>query len=698
MTADLEKMLNPASIAIVGASEDPNKIGGRPLKFLQDKGYAGTIYPINPKYTELAGLACYPDIDSLPEAADLAIIALPAKLVVAAVERLGAKGVPAAVVFSSGFGEMGAAGKAEEAKLAQVARAGGVRVCGPNGLGLINAFAAVMATFAQYPYGETPAGPGAFVTQSGAFGTAIMALARNRHTGFGYFVNTGNECDVGFAEVMREILTDDRITVGAGYIEGLGDGTGLVGVAEAALDLKKPIVLTKVGRSAAGARAAASHTGSLAGEDAVFDGIARQYGVIRARNEEHMLDLVEGFANTKLPQGPGVGIITQSGGTGVLMADRAEELGLTVPVLGAATVARLSGVIPAFGATGNPVDITAQFTAEPTILRESVKAVLDDPAVHIAVIWFQLMNQFVPELVAIFRELKAELNKPFIVAWVAGPDDGIAALHELGITVLRGADPAIDAVAGLVAYQNTLAGWSETKSARTAIQLPDLSLDAPGGIVPSMAARDALAAAGVPLVGAELVTTVEAALAAAERLGHPLAMKIESPDLPHKTEAGGVRLGIENATELRAAFEDIMANAERHAPGARIDGIVVQEMAAGTIELVVGLKHDPVFGPVVMAGLGGVFVEVLHDVAFRGCPVTEPEALAMLAELKGAAMLDGVRGAPPVDRQAVGRLIAAASRLGAAMGDRLAELDLNPVLAGPDGAVAVDWLMVLEEI
>ncbi len=323
MTAGLEKMLNPASIAIVGASADSNQLGGRPLKFLREKGYAGRIYPINPKHSQIGGLACYRDISALPEAADLAIVALPAKLVVEAVEQLGAKGVPAAVVFSSGFGEMGEAGKAEEARLAEVARAGGVRICGPNGLGLINAFAGVMATFTQYGYGETPAGPVGFVTQSGAFGTAISALARNRDTGFGYFVNTGNECDVGFAEVMSQVLTDERIRVGAGYIEGLGDGAGLVAAAEAALDLAKPIVLTKVGRSEAGARAAASHTGSLAGEDAVFDGVVRQYGVIRARNEEHMLDMVEAFANTRLPLGPGVGIITQSGGAGVLMAYRA---------------------------------------------------------------------------------------------------------------------------------------------------------------------------------------------------------------------------------------------------------------------------------------------------------------------------------------------------------------------------------------
>ncbi len=700
MPHSLKKMLSPAAIAIIGATEDFNRLNGRPLKFLLEKGFEGRIYPVNPKYETVAGLSCYPDIGAVPGPVDLAVVALPARLVPGTIEELGRAGVPAAVVFSSGFAETGEEGRVLERRLREAARAGGVRVCGPNTLGLINAFDKVFATFTQYAYGETPAGPAGFVTQSGAFGTAISALARQRGTGFGYFVNTGNECDVQFAEAMREVLADSRIRVGAGYIEGVADGEGLVATAEAALELGKPIVLTKVGRSDAGARAAASHTGSLAGEDAVFDGVVRQFGLLRARNEEHMLDLVETFAHAPLPNGCGVGIITQSGGAGVLMADRAEELGLEVPVLGAETEARLRKVLPPFGAAQNPVDLTAQFIAEPAILRESVKIMLEDPAIDIAVIWFQLMTQFVDELVGIFRELKRTVRKPMVAVWVAGPEDGIRALRKLGMPVLRGAEPAIDAVAGLVRYARARAAWPETAAARRAIVLPSpsaLGLPAGGGIVASIDAARALDTTGVAVVRARLAESVDAAVEAAEELGYPLAMKIESPDIPHKTEAGGVKLGLRNAEEVRTAFDEIIAHARAVRPQARIHGILMQEMASGTVELVVGLKRDPVFGPVVMAGLGGVFVEVLGDVVFRRAPVTENEALAMLAELRGAALLDGVRGAPPVDKAAVARLIAAASRFGAAAGDRLGELDLNPVLAGPDGAVAVDWLMVLEE-
>ncbi len=692
MTTALEKLLRPRSIAILGASADFNKIGGRPLKFLIEKGFPGRILPVNPRYETIGDLPCYPDIGAVPGPVDLAVVALAADLVIETVEALGAAGVPAAVVFSSGFGEMGPEGRVREATLLDTARKAGVRILGPNGLGHINAFDRVYGTFTQYAYGETPAGPAAFVTQSGAFGTAISALARSRGVGFGYFVNTGNECDLGFSEIMEAVLADDRVRVGAGYIEGLAEGTGLIQAAERARSLGKPIVLTKVGRTASGARAAASHTGSLAGEDAVFDGVVRQYGLLRARNEEHMLDLVEVLALTEPPAGRRVGIVTQSGGAGVLMADRAEELGLEVPQLGPETVSRLRDILPAFGAANNPVDVTAQFITEPEILRESVKALLDDPEIDIAVIWFQLMDQFVDELMEIFKDLKASTTKPIVACWVAGPADGIRRLRTLGYAVLRGAEPAIDAVEGLVRHAE--AGRKITPPPPSSVELPPLPEE--GGIVSGAIAARLLRHCDVPLVETSFASDRAEAEAAAATLGYPVVMKIDSPDLPHKTEIDGVALGLGDATEVGAAYGDIMAAVGRHAPEARIDGVVIQEMLAGPVELVLGLKRDPIFGPVVMAGLGGIHVEILKDVVFRHAPIDEAGALEMLADLKVAAILDGVRGRPAVDKAALARLIAAVSRLGAALGNRLREFDLNPVFAGPEGAVAVDWLLVLD--
>jgi acyl-CoA synthetase (NDP forming) len=697
MVRPLQALLAPRSIAILGASNDASKLNGRVLKYLRDKGYAGRVLPVNPKYASIGDWPCYPSVAALPVAADLAVIALPAKLVAEAITECGRARIPAAIVFSSGFAETGEDGRQLEAALVRAARAAGVRLLGPNNLGLINAFERVCATFSQYANGETPPGPVGFVTQSGAFGTAIAALARRRGLGLGYFVNTGNESDISLAEVMAEILADPRIRVGAGYIEGFKDGPAMLALAETALAAGKPLVMTKVGRSGAGARAAASHTGSLAGEDAVFDGIATQYGLLRARNEEHLLDMVDVLARCALPEGEGIGIVTQSGGAGVLMADRAEELGLSVPALSAATQDRLRPVIPGFGALGNPVDVTAQFIADPSILREAVIAVLDDPQVHVGVVWLQLMEAYVAVLGDIFGQIKARAQKPFVVCWVAAPDSALENLRRHGIPVLRGAEPAIDAVAGLVRYAQARRRWQADADARAALALPELALPGAGGPVASIAAARLLARAGVPLAPHALAASKDEAVAAAERIGYPVAVKIESRDVAHKTEAKGVRLNLADASAVRSAFAAVVAAAQAYNPDARIDGVLVQAMAAGELEFVIGLKHDAVFGSVVMAGLGGVLIEVFKDVAFRKAPVTAAEAGRMLDEIKGRALLAGVRGKAPVDRIGLARLISAVSCFGAAAGGRLRELDLNPVLLSADHAMAVDWLMVLDE-
>jgi len=695
---DLEPLLNPKSIAILGASADFGKVNGRTLKYLLAKGYRGKIFPVNPKYDRIGELKCYLDVASLPEAPDLAVVAVPARAVAASLRALGERGAKAAIVFSSGFSEMGAAGRALEEEAVAAARASGLRLVGPNCLGLINAYDNVMATFGQYAEGETPPGPVAFVTQSGAFGTAIAALARRRGLGLGYFVNTGNEGDVEFVQVMRAVLEDDRVRVGAGYLEGLKNGRGLVELAGYALRAGKPLVLAKVGKTDAGARAAASHTGSLAGADNVFDGVVRGCGIVRARNEEHMLDIVEAFACCKLPEGNGIGIITQSGGAGVLMADRAEELGIRVPVLAAPTQARLKKVIPGFGSSANPVDVTGQFVAEPGLLRDAVRVVLDDPQVHVAIVWLQLMDGYVDQLLAIFDEIKATATKPFIVCWVAAPDRALEGLRSRGIAVLRGAEPAVDACAGLIQYAGARRHFLAEPRAAERKSTQALDLNKYSGAVPALAARSMLAQFGVEVAACELARSADEAVATAERLGYPVALKIESPDILHKTEAQGVALGLRDAEEVRAAYAAVVAGARRHHAQARIDGVIVQAMAQGDVELVVGLQRDRAFGTVVMAGLGGIHVEVFKDVVFRPAPVTVAEAGRMLDELRGRALLEGVRGKRAVDRAALARLISAVSCFGAAAGERLSSLDVNPVLAGPNGATAVDWLLLLNPV
>jgi acetate---CoA ligase (ADP-forming) len=693
---ELQALLSPRSIAILGASADLNKVNGRTLRFLLEKGYGGKIFPVNPKYETIAGLRCYPEVAVLPEAPDLAVIAVPAAQVLGAVRDLARRGGRSAVIFSSGFAEMGESGRILERELVAVAGQAGMRLCGPNCLGLINAYDRVIATFGQFAEGDTPSGPVAFVTQSGAFGTAIAALARRRSMGLGYFINTGNECDVDFVQMMRAVLDDPRIRVGAGYLEGVRDGHGLLALAEHALDAGKPLTLTKVGRTAAGAKAAASHTGALAGMDAVFDGTIRGLGITRARNEEHMLDMVEVLGRCALPEGRGLGIVTQSGGAGVLMADRAEETGLQVTLLAPGTREALARVIPGFGTTGNPVDVTGQFVADPDLLLDSVRIVMADPGVHVGVVWLQLMDGHVEKLVKIFNKINDIVKKPWVVCWVAAPEEALRQLRAAGIPVLRGAEPAVDAVAALARYAETRRNWLADAPARAALQLPPPVLPAAGGAVGSLEGQALLQSFGVKTAAAKLATSTDEAVAAAETLGYPVVLKIESPDILHKTEAQGVALNLKDAAAVRVAYEKLLANAKSYKAGARIAGVLVQAMAQGDVELVIGLKRDPTFGPVVMVGLGGVLIEVFKDVVFRAAPVTEGEALRMLDELKSRVVLDGVRGKPPVDRQALARMISAVSCFGAAAGPRLAELDLNPVLAGPQGATAVDWLMLLD--
>lgn len=692
----LEALLNPKSIALIGASKNFNKLNGRPLKFLLEKGYRGQIYPVNPSYDEIGGLKCFADVTSVPGEIDLAVVAVPARKVPESLRALAAKHVPAAVVFSSGFGELGSEGKALEQQIADIAKAGGIALCGPNTLGLINSFEHVMASFSQFANGDTPAGPVGFVTQSGAFGTAIAALARERGLGLGYFVNTGNEAGVQFTDVMRDVLADQRVWVGAGYIEGLRDGDGFVALAEQALEWDRPLVVTKVGRTGAGARAAASHTGSLAGEDAIFDGVCAQYGVLRARDEEHMLDIVAALAAGCRPQGPRVGLITQSGGAGVLMADRAEELGLTVTRLGETTTRQLKQIVPVFGSVTNPVDITAQFIAEPEIFRDSIKTVLADPEVDFGIVWFQLMHEFVDTLTTVFEDIRRAIDKPLLVCWVAGPSNGIAAVRELGFPVFRSAGAALDAARAVATLAQHQHFRQQDAAARREARTPMAAAELPGdGVVASIAARDALAGCGVPVVETVFCRTEDEASAAASRIGFPVAVKVESPDILHKTDIGGVKLELAGAAEVRAAFREIMHNAQSHCPEANLAGVLVQAMDRGdAVELAVGLKHDPVFGMVVMVGMGGIALEVSRDVAFRKAPVSEGEARQMLAGLRTARLLGPVRGRAAVDTAAVARLVSAVSRFGIANAERIRELDVNPVRATATGAQAVDWLLL----
>jgi acetyltransferase len=494
---------------------------------------------------------------------------------------------------------------------------------------------------------------------------------------------------------MMAVIEDPRIRVAAGYLEGLQNGAELVQLARRCQELNKPLVLTKVGRMASGVRAAASHTGALAVADTVFDACIRQHGVLRARNEEQMLDMLEALANPRIAAGNGLGIATQSGGAGVMMADRAEEVGLAVPTLTSETRARLVTVMPTFGACGNPVDVTGEFVARPELLSDSVIALMDDPNVHIAIVWPQLMTAHVDTLVRIFSDIRDRTTKPLLVCWVAAPNEALQRLREQGIAVFTAGERAVEAAAALARY-----GEFHRRAAHTGsiplLDLPAIPDHVAEGVQPTVLAAEWLRNAGLPMAPVALARDADDAVRLWRATESAVALKIESPDITHKSDIGGVLLNLDDELAVRGGFDALMRRASEKLPNARLQGVVVQAMSRGHLELVVGVKRDPVFGMVVMVGLGGVLVEVLKDVVFRLAPFDTDEGERMLRELRMAALFDGVRGQSGVDQHAIASMLSRLSRWAFAMEPLLAELDLNPVLVGASGPIAVDCVMVLK--
>jgi acetyltransferase len=404
-----------------------------------------------------------------------------------------------------------------------------------------------------------------------------------------------------------------------------------------------------------------------------------------------MLDLAQVLALCPAAMGRGLAIATQSGGAGVQAADRAIELGLSVPVLCEATQTRIAKSLPGFGVATNPIDVTGQFVAEPAILRDSLRIMLEDPQVHMGMVWIELMHKNVDLLAGVFEEIHQSTDKPFVVAWLGAPDAAIERLAALGIPLLRSGEAAIEALAGLAAVSE----WQRAASSQPhAVQLASIP-QVDDGQVATIDATDWLLAHGVSVAPAQLATDLQEAMRALQVLGPPVALKIESPDILHKTEAGGVQLGIQDGSSLCAAYEQMLESVLAYAPTARIRGVVVQRMAHPGVECVIGLSQDPVFGPVVMVGLGGVWIEVLKDVTFARCPVSAQQAMDLIHTLRGVSLLKGFRGAPPADIQALADLVSQVSAIGAALGDRLGELDLNPVFVHAKGVTAVDVVFSL---
>ncbi len=695
----LDALFNPASIAVVGATNDIGRIGGVPLELMIRRGYRGRLIPINPKYAEVQGLKAWPTLVAVGAPIDVAIVAVPAALVPQTLEDAIAAGVRALVLFSSGFAEVDEAGREVQTRLAARARAAGVRLLGPNCLGVMAFQAGVYATFSPAPRaGETRPGNIAIVSQSGAFGAFAYSLARIRGLGMSYWMTTGNEADIEFADCVEWLAHDASTTVILGYMEGCRDGDKLKRALALARAMGKSVAITKVGRTVLGSAAAASHTAALTGEDAVYDAMFRQYGVWRARTVDELFTVGYAASMCPRPASARIGLLTVSGGVGVLMADDAEDVGLDVAEMPAAAQDAIRAVIP-FAGPRNPVDITGQYQNHPELLETTLDRMLgrgvDDGRYD--------MLLFFPAAGLLGSTRAQHIVDTLIAARARHPQAALAltgltlpaqraALEVAGVAVLDEPSAAVRAFGALAFF-----GASARRSvAQPASLAPAAPPRLPTHALTEYEALQLLARAGLPVMPCSLAATASEAAAAAEKLGFPVVVKLSSRDITHKSDVGGVKLGLGNAASVRAAFDEVIAAAGAAQPGAHVDGVLVAPMIKGGVECILGVQRDPVFGPVVMFGIGGILVEAIKDVSFRVAPIDEIEARAMVDEIRARRILDGMRGAPAADIDALAQAIAALSRFAAAHADQLESLDLNPFVVLPRGAgaVALDAVLI----
>ncbi|MDM0042889.1 acetate--CoA ligase family protein [Variovorax dokdonensis] len=691
----LEALFAPRSIAIVGASDDVTKIGGRPLQFLLKYGYTGAIYPINRKAGQVQSIAAYASVAQTPEAPELAVIAVPPAAALDAVKECAARGVRAAVILSAGFSEMGEEGSRLQTLIGQVAKGSGMRIVGPNCLGAIGVPQKSIATFSVALESSFPdAGSVGIVSQSGNLGSFTLRLASERGLGISRMLTTGNECDVDIADAIASLAQDPGTSVILCCMETCRNGDKLRQAMALARDAGKPLVVLKVGVSEAGSAAAASHTGALACSDAVFDAVLRQGGAIRVPSIEQLLEVGHALSvveSGRVPRGNKVAILTASGGFGVLLADAASAQGLALPRLAQRTQERVLSIVP-FASPANPVDMTAQVSSKPEVLAQVLAAVAEDETCDALIL--QSANAFfVPRLREVFLSALTQVAREhparLILLCARAPQDVRAQLNAMGFPVVEGIDAACATLAALVRF-----GAREARPAA----LPTEAAQAlsPDAFATEAGAKQVLARAGVPVLQEVVARSREQALAAARDIGFPLVLKIVSPDIAHKTEVGGVVVGVRSEGQLIDEYESLLARVAQKAPQARIDGVLVAQMVQGGTELILGSKRDPVFGPMVMVGLGGIHAEIMKDVALQPAPVDEAQALAMLRSLKAFALLDGARGRPKADVQAAARAVAALSRFASAQERHVAEIDVNPlvVLDAGQGAYALDALLV----
>jgi acetyltransferase len=701
--AAIHKMLHPRSVAVVGATPRL-QYGGRFLAAMLKSKDRVRVYPVNPKYAELGGVSCYPSVDSLPETPDLVGVIVPHDQVLDVLEASHRKGASAAIVISAGFAERGTLeGRGLQDRLSSFARESGLRVSGPNCLGVANIKDNIWPMASGLSAAVTPvAGAIGLVCQSGAtaFGP-LQTRAADAGIGYSYIISTGNEADLEFADYVRYLLDDADTRVIAGFIEGLRTADKFVEVARLAAECGKPIVLIKIGRSASGSRAAGSHTGALTGSDLRFDAVCAQYGVTRVHDYDELVEICQLLAQSNKPTRPGIAVVSHSGGVSSLTADMLGAAGLQLPPLTEHTRAELNGIIQDFGWAANPADLTGFLMRDD--FPRIVESLIDQPAVGTLVVASTGSEVRAQEAIS----LRARSKKNLVYMWTGARADGngkaLSLLKAATVPIFYSPEALARGLRSLLAYH----AWRDKRLCTGFASAPTLTADQLSArtrvakmqsrVLSEHDSKQLLAHWSVRATREVRAARPEDAVEAAEQLGYPVVVKLDSPDIAHKTEAGVVRLGLAEPAQVAEAFAEVMTRARAFDPNARIDGVLVQEMITNGVEVIVGVNIDAQLGPMLLLGVGGVLVEVYQDVSLRRCPITRAEAQEMIGSLKGARLLQGYRGRQAADVDALAKTLVDVSYLAVHLEDEIAEVDINPLLVLPDGegVVAADALVVL---
>ena len=697
----LSNLFNPSAVAVIGASRQPGKVGHSVVKNLVEGGFKGEIYPVNPNAETVLGKRCFPDVGALPDGVDLAVIAIPAKHVPESIEECGRKGIGMAIVISAGFKEVGAAGADLEKRLANAAMVSGVRVLGPNCLGFINTKHNFNASFAA---GHPEKGDIAVISQSGALCTAILDWAARHHIGFSKLISIGNKVDIDEEALIRALGEDEDSRVIVGYLEDISHGPHFMRTAER-VTKRKPIILLKAGTTVAGAQAASSHTGSLAGARMAYECAFQSSGIIRAPSLEALFDYAQVLSYQPLPKGNCVAVVTNAGGPGIMAADAVENAGLCFAHLTEATKNKLRLFLPAAANVNNPVDILGDTPAE--VYGRALKAVLADEGVDAAVVL--LTPQAMIDVERAAREVVStarQFKKPVVASFMGGKQisSGVEILQKGHIPHYAVPERAVEALAMMADHIKWLKrppriirrfAVNTTKVNRV------IHLNSKRGQL-NLGEQDAkaiLAAYGFTVPQDRLARTVDEAVSAASAIGYPVVMKIVSPDIIHKSDVGGVKINLGGPADVRDAYELMMARIHDHQPDARLHGVLIQEMVTEGREIIIGMTRDPQFGPMLMFGLGGIYVEVLRDVSFQLAPITTDEAFQMLVGTRIFKLLKGVRGEKSVDMKLVAECIQRISQLSMDF-PMIEEMDINPLKVSAElaRAVAVDARVRISEL